>query len=77
MVDGATGLTGTLMASSCFLMSETDLSTRFCFVCLDGAAALAALDAGESLDDAFVERHCAQLSAGVRRLCAWVLANSA
>lgn len=32
-----------VMASSHFLMPEDDLSTRFCFVCFDGAAALEAL----------------------------------
>ena len=65
------------MSSSCFLMSHLDLTTRFCFVCFDGAEALAAVAAGEQLDDSFLERHCSELVAGVRRLQAWVRANSA
>ena len=66
-----------LMASSSFLMPQRDLTTRFCFVCFDGAEALAAVKAGETLDDSFLEKHCSDLLAGVRRLQAWVRANSA
>jgi len=64
-----------LMPSSAFLLSETDLSVRFCYVIFDGAECMKeykALGEPSTLGDDFVEKFCPELVKGVQNLCNWV-----
>jgi len=64
-----------LMPSSSFLLSPTDLTTRFCYVNFEGAACLQEL-ARKGQDfcpgDDFVRQFCPDLVDGVASLVAWV-----
>jgi len=64
-----------LMPSSSFLLSEDDLSVRFCYVIFDGAKCMKereALGDNHILGDAFVKEFCPELVRGVQSLCKWV-----
>ena len=64
-----------LMPSSSFLLSETDLTVRFCYVIFDGRRCLQeyqALGEPACLGDHFVEQFCPELVRGVSSLCHWV-----
>jgi len=64
-----------LMPSSSFLLSEDDLSVRFCYVIFDGAKCMKELDVlGDNniIGDDFVEKFCPELVRGVQNICEWV-----
>lgn len=59
------------LPGSAFGRSETELSLRLAFVDFDGAAALDAVSAGESLDETFVKRHCPRVFEGIEAMAHW------
>jgi aspartate aminotransferase len=48
-----------------------ELTLRLAYVNFDGAAALAAVGSGETVDVAFTRRHCAETIEAVARLAQW------
>lgn len=69
-----------LMSSQPFLRPSSELTTRFCFVCFDGAAALQTLrtlpSSSAPLGDHFVREHCPTVVKGVENLKQWVVKHS-
>jgi aspartate aminotransferase len=49
-----------------------ELTLRLSYVNFDGAAALAAAEAGEIVDEAFVRRHCPATIEAMQRMADWV-----
>ncbi|MPC95663.1 hypothetical protein E2C01_090883 [Portunus trituberculatus] len=68
------------MSSQPFLRPSSELTTRFCFVCFDGAAALRTLrtlpSSSSPLGDDFVREHCPTVVKGVESLKQWVVKHS-
>ncbi|XP_071534804.1 aspartate aminotransferase-like [Panulirus ornatus] len=65
-----------LMSAHDFLRPLEELTTRFCFVCFDGAEALRALKdhpSQENLSDDFLRQHCLPIVKGIQSLRQWVL----
>ncbi|CAL4093633.1 unnamed protein product, partial [Meganyctiphanes norvegica] len=65
-----------LMGSHAFLQPAEELTTRFCFVCFDGRAALKALQdvpVSVDLDDKFVEQYAQPVVLGVQKIKSWVI----
>ncbi len=50
---------------------ESELSLRLAFVDFDGELALRALSEGETLDEAFLNRHCSRVMEGIRAMAQW------
>ena len=50
----------------------TEFTLRLAFVDFDGADALAAVARGETVNAAFVRRHCASVLAAIEQLEAWM-----
>ena len=64
-----------LMPSSAFLLSDSDLTVRFCYVIFDGAHCMReyeALGQPADLGEDFVEKFCPDLVRGVQSVCDWV-----
>lgn len=64
-----------VLPGSAFGLHREELSTRLSYVDFDGAAALAAAEAirpDQSLDTAFLKRHCAPVVTAIDRLVGWV-----
>ena len=59
------------LPGSAFGRPDSELSLRLAFVDFDGAEALDALAAGESLDAAFLKRHCGRVVEGIEALARW------
>ncbi|MBX3748727.1 MAG: aminotransferase class I/II-fold pyridoxal phosphate-dependent enzyme [Opitutaceae bacterium] len=51
-----------------------ELNLRLSYVNFDGAAALAAVAAGEPVDEAFLRRHCPETLAAIDRMADWAVA---
>jgi aspartate aminotransferase len=49
-----------------------ELTLRLSYVNFDGTAALAAVRAGETVDDAFLRKYCADTLEAINRMAAWV-----
>ena len=60
------------LPGSAFGRPQSELSLRLAFVDFDGAAALEALSAGETLDGAFLKRHCPRVVEGIEAMARWV-----
>lgn len=64
-----------VLPGAAFGRARGDLAARLAFVDFDGAAALEASrrqgSVDEPLPDGFVDRYCAQVIAGVTRICTW------
>lgn len=55
-----------------FGRAEDELSARIAYVDFDGEAALAAMEAGEAVDEAFLRRHCQRVMEGIERISAFL-----
>ena len=67
-----------LMPSSSFLLTEEDLTVRFCYVIFDGKKCMEEYEKLGCPDDdcmgtGFVEAFCPELVQGVQNLCDWVV----
>jgi aspartate aminotransferase len=51
---------------------RSELTLRLSYVNFDGARALAAAEAGERVDIAFLRRHCPQTLEAIDRIAGWV-----
>jgi aspartate aminotransferase len=60
------------LPGSVFGRPRTELTLRLSYVNFDGAAALAAAQAGEAVDESFIRRHCAGTLAAIERIADWV-----
>lgn len=60
------------LPGSAFGRPEEELSLRLAFVDFDGEAALNALQAGDTLDAAFLKRHCGRVIEGIEAIARWV-----
>ena len=59
------------LPGSSFGRPESELSLRLAFVDFDGELALRALSDGETLDEAFLNRHCPSVMEGIRAMAQW------
>ena len=59
------------LPGSAFGRPESELSLRLAFVDFDGELALRALSEGETLDEAFLNRHCSRVMEGIRAMAQW------
>mgnify|MGYP006273944279 CR=1 FL=1 len=59
------------LPGSAFGRPDHELSLRLAFVDFDGAAALDALREGETLDEAFLNRHCGRVIEGIEAMARW------
>ena len=59
------------LPGSAFGRPDHELSLRLAFVDFDGADALDALAAGETLDAAFLKRHCGRVVEGIEAMARW------
>ena len=59
------------LPGSAFGRPDTELSLRLAFVDFDGELALRALSNGETLDEAFLNRHCPRVMEGIRAMAHW------
>ncbi len=60
------------LPGSVFGRPRTELTLRLSYVDFDGAAALAAARAGETVDEAFIRRHCPRTLAAIERIADWL-----
>lgn len=60
------------LPGSAFGRPADELSLRLAFVDFNGEAALNALADGETLDDAFLKRHCGRVVEGIEAMAGWV-----
>jgi aspartate aminotransferase len=60
------------LPGSVFGRPHTELTLRLSYVEFDGAAALAAADTGDTVDEAFIRRHCARTLAAIERIADWL-----
>lgn len=59
------------LPGSSFGRPDSELSLRLAFVDFDGELALRALSDGETLDEAFLNRHCPRVMEGIRAMAQW------
>ncbi|MBL4539037.1 MAG: aminotransferase class I/II-fold pyridoxal phosphate-dependent enzyme [Oceanicaulis sp.] len=59
------------LPGSAFGRPESELSLRLAFVDFDGELALRALSEGETLDEAFLNRHCSRVIEGIKAMAHW------
>lgn len=59
------------LPGSVFGRPREELTLRLSYVNFNGAAALSAVDAGETVDEAFVRRHCPETIEAIDRMAAW------
>lgn len=68
------------MSTKAFLRPPEELTTRFCFVCFEGEAALRALEKDlpedYAITDDFLRQYCLPVVKGVESLKDWVLKYS-
>jgi aspartate aminotransferase len=60
------------LPGSVFGRPSAELTLRLSYVNFDGAAALAAAEAGQAVDEAFIRRHCPATLEAVERMAEWV-----
>jgi aspartate aminotransferase len=60
------------LPGSCFGRPDHELSLRLAYVDFNGSAALAALQAGETLYASFLARHCSRVVEGIEAMAQWV-----
>jgi aspartate aminotransferase len=60
------------LPGSAFGRPRNELTLRLSYVNFDGAAALAAAEAGEAIDLAFIRRHCPRTLAAIQRIADWL-----
>ncbi len=60
------------LPGSVFGRPSSELTLRLSYVNFDGASALAAAEAGETIDEAFVRRYCPDTVEAIERIATWV-----